>query len=123
MTDSFNKGRPLRYNMANLTPTKAQMRKLPNLYESDDCDPVVHVRYFFGGRGAFYVTECDPSTMTFFGYMVSPLGRDCDEYGYTTLQQLVAVAPAGMVERDLYFSSKPLSEACKQNGDPLPFNF
>lgn len=108
-----------------ITPTKAQMRKIPNLYESDDCDPVVHVRYFFSGRGAFYVTECDPSTMTFFGWAISPNGPDCDEWSYVTLQDLEEASsrrrPYG-VERDLYFSSKPLSEACKQNGDPLPYD-
>ena len=111
------------YNMARnqLTPTKAQMKKIPALYtQEDEADPVVYVRYFFGGRGAFYATECNPETMTFFGYMISPLGRDCDELGYITLEQLVSVAPAGMVERDQYFSPKPMSEACKQNGDPLP---
>lgn len=104
-----------------LKPTKAQMKKIPALYAQDgEDDPVVHVRYFFGGRGAFYATECDPENMTFFGFMVSPLGRDFDELGYITLEELVKVAPVGMVERDLYFSPKPLSQATKQYGDPLP---
>ena len=106
----------------NLTPTQAQLKRIPALYAQEDThDPVVHVRYFFGGRGAFYATEFDPTTQTFFGYTVSPLGRDCDELGYMTLDQLIQIAPAGMVERDIYFNKPmPLSEACSKNGDPTP---
>ena len=102
-----------------LQPTKAQMKKIPALYTQEgEADPVVYVRYFFGGRGAFYATECNPDTMTFFGYLVSNLGRDCDELGYITLNELTKATST--VERDQYFSPKPMSEACKQYGDPLP---
>ena len=102
-----------------LQPTKAQMRKIPVLYAQDGtADPVVHVRYFWGGRGAFYATECNPDTMTFFGYIVSNLGRDCDEFGYVSLKELEGIkAGSGLIcERDQYFTPKPMSEARKQYG-------
>ena len=109
-----------------IMPTKAQMRKMPSLDSEnmDKDDPVAHVRFFFGGRGAFYAIACDPESMLFFGYTISNNGPDCDEWGYVSLSDLEEASSSrifGGVERDLYFSSKPLSEACKQYGEPLPY--
>jgi hypothetical protein len=66
----------------------------------------VLVKFFFpAGRYTFYATEGEEQEddILFFGYCVSPLGPDCDEWGYTTLSELQSVRIAGLsIERDLY---------------------
>lgn len=99
-----------------LTPTQAQLKRLPALYATEDAPvKVAVVRYFFGGRGAFYAVEFDASQGEFFGFFV---GSFDSEYCYMTLDEL----KARRAERDLHFSPKPLGEACKQYGDPLPYD-
>ena len=96
-----------------LTPTLAQRRRLPAMRATEMIeDPVAHVRFFFGGRGAFYATEYDHATGEMFGFMVSVLGPDCDELGYLTLRELQATQGMlfGGAERDLHFTPAPLSE-------------
>ena len=67
----------------------------------------VIVKYFFpSGRYTFYVTEseADGTDVRLFGYCVSALGADCDEWGYTMLSELQTLRVRGlMVERDLGF--------------------
>jgi hypothetical protein len=70
----------------------------------------VIAKFFFpAGRYTFFVTEGSPSPKDeddylFFGYCVSHLGPDCDEWGYCTLSELQSVEVAGIrIERDLYF--------------------
>jgi hypothetical protein len=43
------------------------------------------------GRFTLYVVEYEPVHRVFFGYVVSPLGPDCDEWGYASLDELEAV--------------------------------
>jgi hypothetical protein len=96
--------------------------------QENNPDPLVIVRYFNpGGAGTWYATEYDPDTKLFFGY-ASILGGDCDEWGYFSLNELQQPLPFkmvingkeingnGFIERDLYFSEKPISEALKQDG-------
>jgi len=100
-----------------LTPTQAQLKRLPAIYATEEnTSKVAVVRYFFGGRGAFYAVEFDPSNGEFFGFGVFDSGDS--EYCYMTLQDL----EARRAERDLHFSPKPLGEACKQYGEPLPYD-
>lgn len=66
------------------------------------------VKFFGGSRYTFYVTEGSPcgNDWEFFGYCVSALGPDCDEWGYTMLSQLTSMRfpPFRLpIERDLYF--------------------
>lgn len=79
---------------------------------------IVVCKFFLpASRYTFFVTEGEPiknPTMDgdweFFGYCLSPLGEDCDEWGYTTLQELTSVEyHVGIfhVERDRGF---PLAE-------------
>jgi hypothetical protein len=68
----------------------------------------VVVKFFDpAGRYTFYVTEGRPEgkDYLFFGYCISPLGADCDEWGYTSLKELLSVGiQRGLgIERDLYF--------------------
>ena len=66
----------------------------------------VLVKFFFpSGRYTLYVTEGEPHgrDFVFFGYCVSPLGEDCDEWGYTTLSELQSVRVRGLsIERDAH---------------------
>lgn len=93
--------------------TKAIREALPPLYSMDGMgmDAVAHVKFFGGGRGTWYATEFDGED-TFFGYVVSPLGADCDELGYFSLSELMSVRfpPFGLpIERDMHFRPAPLS--------------
>lgn len=100
-----------------LTPTQAQARRLPALYTTEqNTSKVAVVRYFFGGRGAFYAVEFDASAGEFFGYGVFDSGDS--EYCYMTLDDL----RWRRAERDLHFSPKTLGDACKQYADPMPYD-
>jgi Protein of unknown function (DUF2958) len=70
-----------------------------------DDDAKVVVKFFFPtGRYTFYVTEAqaDGGDWGFFGYCVSPLGPDCDEWGYAALSELLSVNIRGLtIERDI----------------------
>jgi hypothetical protein len=63
------------------------------------------VKFFFpAGRYTFYATEGEEQgdDILFFGYCVSPLGPDCDEWGYTALSELQSVHVRGLsMERDI----------------------
>jgi len=68
----------------------------------------VVVKFFDpAGRYTFYVTEGRPEGKDYllFGYCISPLGEDCDEWGYTSLKELLSVGiQRGLgIERDLHF--------------------
>lgn len=61
------------------------------------------------GRGTWYATEGqqhESGDWLFFGYVVSPLGPDCDEYGYFSLSELQSVRlPFGLrIERDRHIA-------------------
>ncbi|HKO58896.1 MAG TPA: DUF2958 domain-containing protein [Thermoanaerobaculia bacterium] len=70
-------------------------------------DAVVVVKYFFpAGRYTLYVTEArrEGTDWLFFGWCVSMFDADCDEWGYTTLTELLSVNVRGLtIERDLHF--------------------
>ena len=91
---------------------------LPPLYstESTPLDEKIAVVKFFGGsRGSWYGIEFDGVDL-FFGYIVSPLGPDCDELGYFSLSELAKMRfkPFGLpIERDLYFSPSKMSKIAR----------
>jgi len=76
----------------------------------------VLVKFFFpAGRYTFFVTEAEPrgKDLLFFGFCVSPLGPDCDEWGYTSLTELLSVRVRGLtIERDLHlpFATRTVGE-------------
>lgn len=68
-------------------------------------DRPVIVKYFDPcGRGTWYILEGEKidGDWILYGYCVSPLGPDCDEYGYVSLNELSRVRNRlGMgIERD-----------------------
>lgn len=97
--------------------TAENKRQLPALYSQDGkgMEAVAYVKFFHPmSRYTFYVTEFD-GTDTLFGYCVSPLGPDCDELGYASLQELTELRVRGLgIERDLHFKPVPLSEVIGQ---------
>jgi Protein of unknown function (DUF2958) len=94
--------------------TKANRQALPPLYSQDGkgMDAVAHVKFFHPcSRYTLYVTEFDGED-TFFGYVLSPFGPDCDELGYSSLAEMSALRVMGLgIERDMHFNPQPLSEA------------
>lgn len=90
--------------------------KLPKLYagENDD-DPMVIVKYFSPYTNAVWlVTEFDGSD-TMFGW--ADLGHGMGELGYISLRELEGLNRGGLplVERDLYFRPKKLSQAKRES--------
>ena len=71
-------------------------------------DAKVLVKFFGGGRYTYLVTEAeklDDGDYRFFGWCVSPLGPDCDEFGYSLFSEMAALKfpPFGLgLERDRY---------------------
>jgi len=75
-------------------------------------DPLVIAKFFDPvGTGTWYATEYYQDGQVFFGY-VSIFGDWNDEWGFFSLSELEGIrGPLGMgIERDLYFSEKPISE-------------
>jgi hypothetical protein len=71
------------------------------------------------GRYTYYVVEGAPTEdgdYEFFGYCVSPLGPDCDEWGYATLNEIASVKnKLGLgIERDLWFKPTKITELVKE---------
>jgi hypothetical protein len=93
--------------------TQDVAKSIPELYSGEEI-PVAAKRvplkiFDPGGRLTLYVLEYDGKD-TLFGYMVSPLGSDCDEFGYSSLQELSAVRNRFGVklERDLHWDPETL---------------
>ena len=75
--------------------TKEIEKKLPSLYTYDGktkkemLSTKVVAKYFHCmSRYIFYVLEGDIEKDIFFGYRISPLNVDFDEYGYTPISEL-----------------------------------
>lgn len=67
------------------------------------------------GRWTYYATEFDPEDRIFFGYCVSNLGADCDEWGYQSLDEIeeTGVRMGGYLlpfERDCYFEEQKFKD-------------
>jgi hypothetical protein len=91
--------------------TKAIEKELPPLGSQDGKgeSAVIHVKYFTpDSNWTWYAMEYDPETRTFFGLVD---GHD-RELGYFFLDELqTATGPFGLnIERDLYWTPKPLKE-------------
>ena len=98
--------------------TKTAWKNVPKLGATDGggdpMDNIAYVKVFGPGRFTYFVTEWDGED-TVFGYCVSPLGPDCDEWGYSSIAEWEAVGPLP-IERDLYFDPKPVGEALAELG-------
>lgn len=84
------------------------MEKEGESYDIND-KPVI-VKYFHSmSRYTFYAIEGKEvgDDIIMFGYVLSPITPDFDEYGYVSLNELKSVP---LMERDLYFQPKILKE-------------
>lgn len=91
--------------------TREIERALPPLRSTDKQGDaaIAHVKFFTPWSGwTWYATEYDPAERLFFGLAV---GHEA-ELGYFALDELESIrGPGGLrVERDLYFTPRPLSE-------------
>lgn len=91
--------------------------RLPKLYATDGVPAdkkMLQAKFFFpAGRATWFATEFDGED-EFFGYVVSPLGEDCDEWGYFSLKELEGVRRGPLkVERDIYWQPKTFAEEFK----------
>lgn len=74
----------------------------------------VIVKYFTPWGGwTWYITEAEKQgdDWLLFGYVVSGLGEDCNEWGYISLNELQSIkGPFGLgVEIDLYFGNHKIN--------------
>lgn len=97
--------------------TKAIEKLLPRTGATDGKKPSetrVPLKLFDPcGRLTFFCTEWDGEDIM-FGYMISPLGSDCDEFGYSSLKELSEVRNRlGLgIERDIHWDpNTTLAEA------------
>ena len=83
--------------------------------QEEKADPIIIAKFFNPtGAGTWYATEYNPERKEFFGW-VSIFGDYNDELGYfslTELENFKGVFGTG-IERDLYFTEKPLSAVKK----------
>lgn len=94
---------------------QAIRRQIPPLYSQEHvADPIVYVKYFTpDSNWTWYATECesDEKDVRFFGLV---RGFD-EELGYFLLSDLQSRIKGRMpIERDEYFTPKPLSQARKE---------
>ena len=79
--------------------------------QDGNSNPVVIAKYFNPcGAATWYLTEYDPESRVFFGY-VTGLGHD--EWGYVSRDELESIRLRwGLkIERDLHWTPKPFSVA------------
>ena len=75
-------------------------------------DPLAILKLFDPcGRWTYYATEYNAEDRVLWGYCVSAHGPDCDEWGYSDLEEIEATKNRlGLhMERDLYFRPCPVS--------------
>jgi len=92
--------------------TKEILKRLPALYsQENNPDPIVQVKFFDPcGSWTWYATEFDGKDI-FFG-MVDGFEKELGNFSLSELQAYKGRFGLG-IERDLYFTPKPLSEIMK----------
>lgn len=90
--------------------------KIPALGQQDGSeDPKVHVKLFTPYSGwTWLLTEYDPQTGEAFGFAYNSQDPQGAELGYIPVAELQGMRNRSglqMVERDIHFQPKPLSEA------------
>jgi hypothetical protein len=95
--------------------TKAIERSIPKLYSQEDVeDPIVRLHLFNPcGVGDWWITEGQHEGGDYLMFGLCDLGFP--ELGYVSLNELKSVkGPLGIgIERDVYWTAKPLSEVSK----------
>lgn len=99
--------------------TKQLQRTLPSISASDEvADPIVRAHFFNpSGVGDWYIVAGEPSGGDYLLFGLCDLGYP--ELGYVSLNELASVRcpPFGLgVERDKFWSPKPLSQVRAERG-------
>lgn len=86
--------------------------EIPEIGETEEqTNPTAHIKFKnMDGRGEWYVTEMsaiEDKDVLLFGYVKSPLGADCDEWGLFLLSQLLET---GVILLDSTFKPTPIKE-------------
>lgn len=88
--------------------TQEIAKATPAMYATENVpteDKVCTAKFFHPmGRATFFMVEYNPEERLAFGYVVSPLGPDCDEWGYFSIDELEELCVHGLgIERDISF--------------------
>ena len=97
--------------------TKEILKNLPDtLAQRNKKDPIAYVKFFLPtGRWTWYLTGMDSDQDYCFGYCLSGIDEDFDEYGYFSLNELREIRVFGLgIERDRYFKPTRMSEILKK---------
>lgn len=91
-----------------------KFEKYPIYSQDGKNTKTVIVKYFTPWAGwTWYITEAEKQgeDWLLFGYVVSGLGEDCNEWGYVSLNELQSIkGPFGLgVEIDLYFGNHKIN--------------
>jgi hypothetical protein len=95
---------------------RERFRKLG--FQDGNEDPTVIAKFFYPGTGAvWFATELNEEDDIFYGYVSLINQKGYNEWGYFSLEELEKFQGRfGMkVERDLYFTEQPMTEAKKAN--------
>ena len=99
----------------NPMPTKAQLKALPGLYETESTpteEKMVYLHFFCCMGGDWWITEFDPQRQEFFGF--ANLGDATNaEWGYISFTELKAlkVGPLQIeIETDRHFTPQPFGQ-------------
>jgi hypothetical protein len=94
--------------------TKALQKSLPKLYSQEKVeDPIVRAHFFDPcGAANWWITEGGVDEDDYLMFGLCDLGMGFPELGYVSINELQAVKGRwGLgIERDLYWTEKPLSE-------------
>ena len=91
-----------------------RLLEIPDLDEgANETNPIAHLKFKnVLGRGTWYVTNMGTSEddVLMFGYVESPLGEDCDEWGTFLLSELIKT---GAIFLDQQFTPTPINNLIK----------
>ncbi|HEY5529993.1 MAG TPA: DUF2958 domain-containing protein [Thermoleophilia bacterium] len=105
--------------------TKTLEKQLPQLRSQEPVDdPMVRAHFFDPtGPANWYITEGSPEGDDFVMFGLCDMGLGFPELGYASMNELQSVKTRlGLgVERDLYWTPKPLSEIKRSDACTCPY--
>lgn len=91
-----------------------KLKKHPIYSQDNKREKKIIVKYFTPWSSwTWYIVEGEQQgdDWLLFGYVISGLGEDCNEWGYVSLNELKSITgPMGLkIERDLYFGEHTIN--------------
>lgn len=94
-------------------PTKEELAQLPAFYTTEHVplkEKVIQMHFFIGACD-WYAVEFDPTSQSFFGFVVLNGNLDMSEWGYFSLEELDQIKMLFVeIDRDLYWASRKAIE-------------